>query len=436
MSRRTRTIALQCATAIVAGASTLAACGDRSADSGTPYGDIVGRVVPQIEEQLGLPFKTPPKIETRSREEVKQFVMQQLSSERGRTQIQGQQSIYRILGLIPDTMNLGGLLQRLLEEQIIGYYDPATKVLYVVEGAPKAMLDQTVAHELVHALQDQYVALDSIQKTTDNADRQTAAQSILEGQAVFQQLRLDPNIGPMLKMPGGWDRIRDAMREEQTGMPIFSSAPRAVREGLLFPYLGGADFVRRYIEKRPEKELLTDLPISSKQILNDAAYFTPDKAARDVPVSVTLPSPLTGTVTYSNNFGEFETRLILVQHIRDEPLARRAASGIDGDRYAVVETPAGEALVWVSVWDSSVDAAEFLDVFGDAIRRRYEIGRQDIPAGTTSRTLDAPATAQRGARRVSIELRQLGGRDVVIFVDAPAATGTRLIDPARITFGN
>ncbi|HYW29905.1 MAG TPA: hypothetical protein VE869_00265 [Gemmatimonas sp.] len=435
MSRRAHTALTNCVLALVAGASVLSACGDRAASDGSPYGEIVARVVPQLEEQLGLPFKTPPRIETRSRDEVKKFVMAQLSSERGRTQIGAQQSIYRILGLIPDTMDLGGLLQRLLEEQIIGYYDPATKVLYVVDGAPKAMLEQTVAHELVHALQDQYVAIDSIQKMTDDADRQSAAQSILEGQAVFQQLRIDPNIGPMLKMPGGWDRIRDAMRDEQTGMPVFSSAPRAVREGLLFPYLGGADFVRRYIEKRPEKELLTDLPVSSRQILNDAAYFTADKSARNVPVAVTLPAPPSGTVIYSNNFGEFETRLILVQHIRDEPLARRAASGIDGDRYSLIRTPTGEALVWVSVWDSSVDAADFLDVFGDAMRRRYEIGRQDIPAGTTSRTLDAPAKGQRGARRVSLELRQLDGRDVVIFVDAPAAAGTKLIDPARITFG-
>ena len=54
----------------------------------------------------------------------------------------------------------------LLTEQVVGYYDPATKVLYVVDGAEPAMVNVTVTHELVHALQDQYLNLDSIQKIT------------------------------------------------------------------------------------------------------------------------------------------------------------------------------------------------------------------------------------------------------------------------------
>lgn len=416
--------------------ATAGACGGERASGEALYAEIVADVVPRLEKQLGMPFKTPPKVESRSREEVKAFVMAQLTSERARTQLEGQQSAYRILGLIPDTLQLMGLLQRLLEEQIVGYYDPKTKTLYVVDGATKLLLEQTVTHELVHALQDQYVPIDSIQASVDDADRSAAAQAILEGQAVFESLRLDENAGPMLKMPGGWDRIRDVIRDGQGGMPVFSSAPRAVREGLLFPYLGGADFVRRFIEQRPAKELLTDLPVSTKQILNDAAYFTGDRASRDMPTAVTLPAPAKGTVSYTNGFGEFETRLILVQHLKDDAVARRGGGGLDGDRYAVIELPAGEALVWATVWDSPVDAADFLDLMGDAARRRYEIGRQDIPPGATSRTLSAPAAGSREARTVSLRLEQIGGRPVVLFVDAPASVGTSLIDAAKITLSN
>ena len=199
----------------------LIACGDRRPKGDGPYADLVADAVPKIEKQLGLTFKTPPKLETRSKDKVAEFVMKQLTSDRAKSQIDGQQSAYRVLGLMPDTMDLGALLQRLLEEQIIGYYDPTTKVLYVVEGAPKALLPQTVTHELVHALQDQYVNIDSIQALGDNADRQGSAQAVLEGQAVFTQLLADPNAGPMLKMPGGWDRIRDMIRDGQSGMPVF-----------------------------------------------------------------------------------------------------------------------------------------------------------------------------------------------------------------------
>ncbi len=416
-------------------ALVLVSCGDRRPKGEGPYADLVADAVPRIEQQLGLTFKSPPKLETRSRDEVGAFVMKQLTSDRAKKQIEGQQSAYRVLGLMPDTLDLGALLQRLLEEQIIGYYDPATKVLYVVDGAPKALLQQTVTHELVHALQDQYVPIDSIQARTEDADRQGSAQAILEGQAVFTQLLVDPNAGPMLKMPGGWDRIRDAVRDGQTGMPVFASAPRAVREGLLFPYLGGADFVRRFTEKRPISELLTDLPVSTRQILNDDAYFTATPAERNVPTPVTLPAPSSGTLLYENTFGEFETRLVLVQHLKDEVLARRAASGIDGDRYAVIRTAQGDALAWASVWDTSVDAADFMDVLADATRRRYEMARQPIPDGATTRRLDVPAGKNRGARTVTLSVEQRDGKPVVFFMDTPAGISATLIDPARLTIG-
>ena len=138
----------------------LAACADTRAKFEGPYADLVGKAVPRIEAQVGLTFKTPPTLETRSHDEVATFVMKQLTSDKAKVLIDGQQRAYRVLGLIPDTLQLAPLLQRLLEEQIIGFYDPATKVLYVVDGAPKALLAQTVTHELVHALQDQYIKVD------------------------------------------------------------------------------------------------------------------------------------------------------------------------------------------------------------------------------------------------------------------------------------
>ena len=398
-----------------------------------PYAELVADAVPRIEAQLGLRYTTPPKLATRSKAEVSTFLMHQLTSERARTMMAGQQALYRVLGLIPDTMQLGGLMQRLLEEQVVGYYDPKTKVLYVVDGAPKALVQQTVTHELVHALQDQHLNLDSVQAQTDDADRQSTVQAVLEGQAVFTQLLLDPGTGPMMKMPGGWDRIRDLIRNGQTGMPVFASAPRIIREGLLYPYLGGADFVRRYHEQRPMASLLTDLPVSSMQLLNDAAYFTATPAARPVPTAVVMPEPAVGTVVYTNTLGEFETRLALVQHIKDESVARRGAGGLAGDRVTVVRTPQGDAVVWASAWTNSVDAADFLEILADAARRRYEMAKPEVPPGATTRRLDVVASKTHAARTVTLSLLQRDGQPVVLFTDVPAGVSPTLIDAARLT---
>ena len=69
-----------------------------------------------------------------------------------------------------------------------GFYDPDSATLFGVAGAEREELRLVLAHELVHALQDQYLPLDSILDATANNDRLTAAQAILEGQATLASI--------------------------------------------------------------------------------------------------------------------------------------------------------------------------------------------------------------------------------------------------------
>lgn len=432
LNRNTRTAAARFTRIALIGAICATSACKKSSDPNAPYADIVAEAIPKLEEVVGLKFKSPPKLERRGKAEVREFLMKQLTDPKSRKLLEGQASVYRGLGLIPDTLDVPDLLQRLLEEQIIGYYDPATKVLYVVDGTSKLLLSQTITHELVHALQDQYVKVDSIQGNVSDADRQSAAQAVLEGQAVYAQLAADPNVGPMLRMPGGWDRIRDSFKEGQTGMPVFSSAPRVIREGLLFPYIGGADFARRFMLQRKPAELLTDLPTSTKQVLNDEAFF----GTRDNNSVVKLPAPATGKVTYSNTMGEFETRLALVQHLKDEVAARRAASGVDGDRIEVINTPDGNAIAWASTWNDAISAAEFFDQWSVAISKRYKVGAWDGPDGSVEKRFNIPKDGNRGPRIAMLKLVTVSGRPVVVYVDGPAAAGPNLINASAITVSN
>ncbi len=421
----------------------VAAC-ERAPEVGDgPYARTLGRAIPKVEQATGLTFKTTPVLETRSKAEVREFLLKQLTSERAKTLLAGQEGVYKRLGLIPDSVDVGEMLQRLLEEQIVGYYDPETKVLYVVDDTRPELVEVTITHELVHALQDQYINIDSIQSAVDNADRQVAAQAILEGQAVYAQLRA--SLGETGLRLGGWERARLAMRDAQTGMPIFSSAPMIIRESLLFPYTGGADFVHRFLNRRPDDNVLDDIPISTRQLLNDESYFGSDEdsliapAERPSPVTVTLPDPARGKVTFSNVFGEFETRLILYQYVTNEVQASRAARGVAGDRYALVELPGGNALVWASVWDNTVEAAEFVSTFHRWLRQRYpRIGtNDDIGSDLVRWGVLADTVRNRfDARSVTVSVQQRNGRSLVVVVDAPFGQANGLIDPSRITLSN
>lgn len=414
MSARARLVA---ALALVAAA----ACKHGDASLATDYQTMVANAVPKVEQAVGVKFKTPPKAELRSRAEVRDFLVKQFEAKDSKAQLAGQEATYKVLGFIPDTMHLQPYLIDLLTEQVVGYYDPATKILYLNRDAPPEYLGVTITHELVHALQDQYFNLDSLQKNSSaDDDRATAAQAVVEGQAMYEQMSMMNRGNIAANFPGGWDRIRDQIREAQSSQPRFSAAPMFIQETLLFPYLSGAEFVRRFKEKDPGQLPTSHMPVSTEQVMHESAFFGPKP---DMPTGVTLP-PIAGTI-YSNDLGEFGTRLFLYQHLKDQNAAVRGAEGWDGDRYDVIRTAAGNGIVWVTVWDTPTDAAEFVSALQDAMAKRYETTAKGSGGGV--RTIDGDG------RAVRITPGTIGGRDVVTFVDVPSAAAMPTVDLSRVT---
>ena len=138
--------------------------------------------------------------------------------------------------------------------------------------------------------------------------------------------------------------MRSTIRQGLQAQAVFTSAPMVIQETLIFPYVNGADFVRRFKAQRPGKLPFDSLPVSTEQLMHDAAYFG---SPPDLPSEITLPA-IPGTID-ENDFGEFGTRLFVFQHTRDQDRSIRASNGWDGDRYALVKTPQGNALVWATV---------------------------------------------------------------------------------------
>jgi hypothetical protein len=397
--------------AVLAGTSLLLVLpGCRRENAEGPYAKEVAEAIPRIEAATGLKFKTKPRVEVRSKEEVRQFLLQKFDESTPALELKGEEAAYKLLGLIPDSLDLRKFLIAVLTEQVVGYYDPAKKVLYVVKGTDDQTVGITITHELVHALQDQYVNLDSLQKNTSDNDRLTAAQAVIEGQAQYQQLAImlggSNNIALQL---GGPDRIREMIRENMSAMPVFATAPMIIQESLLFPYLSGADFVGRYAQKYGKTaNPLTNMPRSTEQILESNAFFGPTV---DEPSVVTLPAPRGATKMYENNMGEIGTRLFIYQYLKDEGTAARAAAGWDGDRFAILENGAGRGIVWASVWDSTVEAAEFSDALIRATSKRTGAPERSEAGGG--------ATFHPKGRTVQIYPRIINGRAVVFYSDLP-----------------
>ena len=379
-------------------------------------GDLQGEVaalLPKVEEAAGMKFRQPPKVASQTQQQVQEFLIAQFARPVVRKDLDAKVAVWKRLGVVPDSVDVVALLTKLLTEQVVGFYDPKSKTLYVVDGHAGVERETVIRHELTHALQDQYVNLDSIQNLLGDDDAVEAAQAVFEGHATVMM------VGNAARTIA-WDKARESIREARASNPVFGAAPAFLAEGLLFPYIGGAEFVRTAMgDGVSSEQLLASLPTSTSQVLHAERWGAKGNAAEQVRFRLSG-----GTETYANSFGEFETRLALAELLGDVGRAAKAARGIDGDRYAAVKVPAGDGLVWVAVWDTPLDAEEFAEAMGAAMAKRYgsEVISRDGQREVTGR-----------GRHVTIRTDKSGGRDITIVQDVPAATTAVLVPTGAVT---
>jgi hypothetical protein len=325
-----------------------------------------------VERVTGLRFKSPPRSALRSRDQVRDYLIRKLDQELPPPKMQGLQTAYRLFGLLPDTLELRSLLLDLYTEQVAGYYDPDSATLFGVVGADPGQLRLVLAHEMVHALQGQYLPLDSILHDAANNDRLTAAQAVLEGQATLVSIDVLAPGQNLSSSPEFWQLYREQVRQQQTSMPVFAKAPLIVREALIFPYLAGAEFMHWWKESgRDSVPYGPRMPVSTEQIL------FPDRYARgDAPVTLAFPSD--AGIVYEDVLGEGEIRVLMAQLAGSSEVGSRGPIGWGGDRYRVYATSSGPALVWYVVWDDTRSSERFLWGYGGKLRSTSHQGYRTV----------------------------------------------------------
>jgi hypothetical protein len=354
-------------------AGALACRGRPPAGPAEELARLVDSMAPAVEKAAGLKFKVPPRSAVRSRDQVRAYVLHKLDEELPGEKTRGLQTTYRLLGLLPDTLDLRTLLLDLYAEQIVGFYEPDSTTLFVVANSDPALLRLTISHELVHALQHQYVPLDSILRQTGDNDRLMAAQSVLEGQAVLVGMQVIVPDQNLFAMPEFWESYREQLRAQQTRMPVYSKAPRIIRESIIFPYLAGADFLRWWegSELRDTIPYGPRMPVSTEQILHPYRYGRGDQ-----PITLRFTAP-EQHVLFEDVMGEFDLRVLAADLAHTGPTAEITtpqALGWGGDRFRVYETPAGPAMVWYIVWDDPASRFRFLNTTGQRLEARRRLG--------------------------------------------------------------
>jgi len=389
----------------------------REVQSEAELKQAVQQMIPAVERATRLRFRQRPVVLRRSRAQVRDYVIHKFDDDLPPAELAGAQAAYRLFGLIPDSLDLRRTMVDLLTEQVAGYFDPDSNALYIPTDIDPSQARLVISHELVHALQHQYLNLDSLVELKRQNDRRSAAQAILEGQATLAQILVLMPEQKIESLPNFWE-LRTALGGQQDQMKVFGSAPLWLRESLIFPYLGGAEFVRWFDHEYPGKQPYGVLmPISTEQILHPARY-----AAGDRPDALAFESPARDSVRYEDGLGEFEIRLLLQQHLGDDGAAASLAAGCD--RYQVLGQGSGagagaagagaETLVWYTLWDDKTAAARFRKGLESAWAKRW-LGR-------------------RGVRRAEIKQLLVVGVPVVRLVDAPLGwKGWKRVPTIRVT---
>lgn len=386
----------RCLRGSILGLITIALAGCRGEPPGAPEDELahlVDSLRPAVEEAAGLEFRDSVKSATRSREQVRAYLVAQLDEQLPPARLKGIEAAYHLFGLLPDSVQLRPLLLDVLTEQVAGYYDPDSSTLYGVSGQESLQLKAVAAHELVHALQDQYFPLDSILSQRGNADRAAAAQAVLEGQAHYASVKMLVGGAGDVRSEEFWVQMREQVRQAQRQLPGFAEAPVAIREELLFPYISGSEFMRWWFETHGPDALPFDslMPVSTEQIM-----YPERSAGKDPPLPVRFIESDT-TVIYEDTVGELGLATLAAEIASAVHISTAVPYGWGGDRYRIYSTPAGNALVWYILFDDASHADRFHERLASAMERdlvrpgyRFERERIEIDGHPGVRIVFAP----------------------------------------------
>ncbi|TVQ94052.1 MAG: hypothetical protein EA397_02775 [Deltaproteobacteria bacterium] len=394
-------------------------------DSVSVTQDLIERVrsaQEQVSALRDLPFKRDVRIEVESPEAMREAMREDLDEQLEDGQLEDLVFIWSLLDMAPADLDLYEVYLGVLQDAVGGYYNAETQRLVVVDRSemgldPKMLAlqeDLVIAHELVHALQDQHFGLRGLnERELNNSDARLAVLSLIEGDANYAMLyRAFPNpdqvplanLGPMLESVTG-------ASESMFGPP--GQIPRALTSPLIFPYNYGLVFAQ-HVKLSDEgwdavNRALVQPPLSSEQILHPEKYVGPNP---DWPtlIQVKRPERWLGprwTFVDEDTLGEAGIALVMSENF-PEADHRSIARGWDGDRLLVWRRGEVGALAWITTWDSDDDAQEFAEA-------AWELGRKLSPDATWTRE-PTQILGEHGSDRHLIQVR---GHDVTVLFGIP-----------------
>ncbi len=342
--------------------------------------EVVERITGQVSGLRGLPIMQDPPTFFISADQMAENVRESIEEEYTQEEADIEAEVFMLLDFIEPGTDLKEVFADLYAGSVVGYYDTDIGEMFVLNDGedPTPAAKYTLAHELIHALQDQTFDLDVFfPEDEENDDLARAKTALVEGDAVV----------------GSSEYARSFLTRSETRQiyysgndgPDLSRIPPFLFKLLAFPYQEGAVFVTA-IHSGAGWDSVNNAysypPLSTEHILHPEKYL-----AGEQPVTVTLPDFTASLAPGWENIdegvlGEF----IFATYLENRLTYSRAADAAEfwgGDAYALLRNPDQDksALVSLSTWDSVEDARDF---FGACISYVQAPGQESLGLRTSA----------------------------------------------------
>lgn len=273
-----------------------------------------------VEHERGLRFKHAVPVRLLSR---RAFV-KKLRGEQGQpkpAEVEQMTSTLAALGLISPRLDVVKAFRTAYDAGTLGFYDFKDKRMYVRGTRATPGVRAVLAHELTHALDDQWFGLRRPQLQKDNQEKELAFTALSEGDA--ERTRVDYEA----TMTTADQAV--AKREEGANAEP-PHVPQTVLILIGLPYIVGPEFVKALVAHGGNKAIdaaFRSPPVSSEQLFDVQAYFSHDE-----PKHVATP-PADGVRVDHSDLGFIGLLLALQRHV-GTTLARQAVAGWGGDQYS------------------------------------------------------------------------------------------------------
>jgi len=393
--------------------------------------ECADEVAKDVARLRGWEWKRPVEKDVRTRAELAEVLQEMFAKEYGGGKLERTNAWLQVMGLMPKDADLRKVMTDVLLTQIGGFYDPAKQSFFMMAEASEfgdSANRMMIAHELCHALDDQYVDLRALQKPggrEPTEDESYAISGVVEGSAtalMFAWMADAQGRGKVdLK-----DMTRVAEKQAADNKVLLAAPPYCLL--LVANYMVGLHFVTKGRGMAAAasgddtgaaiREAAKAMPRSSEQLLHPDKYWDPKQ--RDEPVVLRndeevakLVNARTGfAVLERNTLGELVCALMgssptrklnLMLMARADYWTNKAARGWGGDRLLVlgkgtvaagkpVEEP---GVVWITAWDTETDRTEFVE----AVRKQ----RGETPGCDVAEHGKAAVFTFGSARKLSAE---------------------------------